>query len=88
MSSNTQDERYITSENRNVEAAGTSFAYRDLGSGEVPLVLLQHFRGNLDNWDPSLIDALALVLTQTRRDPDQLRVALDAAYAYLRSFAA
>ena len=28
-----------------------------------------------------------LVLTQTRRDPDQLRVALDAAYAYLRSFA-
>ena len=29
-----------------------------------------------------------LVLTQTRRDPQQLRVALDAAYAYLRSFAA
>jgi AcrR family transcriptional regulator len=28
-----------------------------------------------------------LVLTQTRRDPNQLRVALDAAYAYLRSFA-
>ena len=29
-----------------------------------------------------------LVLTQTRRDPQQLRIALDAAYAYLRSFAA
>ena len=28
-----------------------------------------------------------LVLTQTRRDPQQLRLALDAAYAYLRSFA-
>ena len=26
----------------------------------MPLVLLQHFRGNLDNWDPALIDALAL----------------------------
>jgi len=26
---------------------------------DVPLVLLQHFRGNLDNWDPALIDALA-----------------------------
>jgi len=38
---------------------GTRFAYRDVGSGEVPLVLLQHFRGNLDNWDPALIDALA-----------------------------
>ena len=28
-----------------------------------------------------------LVLTQTRRDPHQLRIAIDAAYAYLRSFA-
>jgi pimeloyl-ACP methyl ester carboxylesterase len=35
------------------------YAYRDLGEGEVPLVLLQHFRGNLDNWDTALIDALA-----------------------------
>ena len=35
------------------------YAYRDLGHGDVPLVLLQHFRGNLDNWDPALIDALA-----------------------------
>ena len=33
--------------------------YRDAGDGNVPLVLLQHFRGNLDNWDPALIDALA-----------------------------
>src|SRR4051794_38957733 len=37
----------------------TEFAYRELGEGEVPLVLLQHFRGNLDNWDPALVDALA-----------------------------
>src|SRR5204862_6067720 len=29
-----------------------------------------------------------LLLTQTRRDPEQLRLALDAAYAHLRSFAA
>jgi pimeloyl-ACP methyl ester carboxylesterase len=35
------------------------YAYRDLGDGDVPLVLLQHFRANLDNWDPALIDALA-----------------------------
>ena len=35
------------------------YAYRDLGEGEVPLVLLQHFRGNLDSWDPALADALA-----------------------------
>ena len=25
----------------------------------MPLVLFQHFRGNLDYWDPPLIDALA-----------------------------
>jgi pimeloyl-ACP methyl ester carboxylesterase len=35
------------------------YAYRDLGAGDVPLVLLQHFRGNLDNWDPALVDDLA-----------------------------
>jgi pimeloyl-ACP methyl ester carboxylesterase len=49
--------------NRLISAGnGVDYAYRDTGtdvSGEVPLVLLQHFRGNLDNWDPALIDALA-----------------------------
>jgi pimeloyl-ACP methyl ester carboxylesterase len=60
MSPSTATENYITSENQRMEAPnGASFAYRDLGSGEVPLVLLQHFRGNLDNWDIALLDALA-----------------------------
>src|ERR1700722_17818483 len=49
--------------NQAVRAAnGVDYAYRDTGGGrqgEVPLVLLQHFRGNLDNWDPALIDVLA-----------------------------
>jgi pimeloyl-ACP methyl ester carboxylesterase len=40
-------------------AGGLDDAYRDVGIGSVPLVFLQHFRGNLDNWDPALIDALA-----------------------------
>src|ERR1043165_4793529 len=43
-----------------IEAAGIEFAYRRFGhSAEMPLVMLQHFRGNLDNWDPALTDALA-----------------------------
>jgi pimeloyl-ACP methyl ester carboxylesterase len=43
-----------------VEAAGIEFAYRRFGSrADIPLVMLQHFRGNLDNWDPALVDALA-----------------------------
>ena len=43
-------------------ANGVDYAYRDTGGGEdeLTLVLLQHFRGNLDNWDPALIDALAM----------------------------
>jgi pimeloyl-ACP methyl ester carboxylesterase len=46
--------------NQRVSAAdGIEYAYRDTGDSGVPLVLLQHFRGNLDNWDPALIDALA-----------------------------
>ena len=35
------------------------YAYREAGSGDRALVLLQHFRGNLDNWDPALVDSLA-----------------------------
>lgn len=41
-------------------ANGITYAYRDQSDGgEVPVILFQHFRGNLDNWDPILIDALA-----------------------------
>src|SRR5262245_1890378 len=38
---------------------GIEYAYRELGAGDVPLLVLQHFRGNLENWDPALVDALA-----------------------------
>jgi pimeloyl-ACP methyl ester carboxylesterase len=52
--------RYADARTRRVTAeSGIEYAYRDLGEGDVPLVLLQHFRGNLDNWDPALVDALA-----------------------------
>jgi len=50
---------YVAAPNRVTSAAnGVDYAYRELGEGPT-LVLLQHFRGNLDNWDPALIDALA-----------------------------
>jgi pimeloyl-ACP methyl ester carboxylesterase len=56
-------EGYAELANATVKAAnGIDCAYRDTGGGRegvLPLVLLQHFRGNLDNWDPALIDALA-----------------------------
>jgi pimeloyl-ACP methyl ester carboxylesterase len=52
---------YVDSKNQVLNADnGVDYAYRATGATDAaPLVLLQHFRGNLDNWDPALIDALA-----------------------------
>ena len=51
---------YIESPSKTISGANSiSYAYRATGDGAVPLVLLQHFRGNMDNWDPALIDDLA-----------------------------
>jgi pimeloyl-ACP methyl ester carboxylesterase len=51
---------YSEATNKVIRAAsGIDYGYRDVGDGAVPIVLLQHFRGNLDNWDPALIDGLA-----------------------------
>src|SRR5579864_8659160 len=51
---------YVVSPTKAAHAPnGISYAHREVGEGPVPLVLLQHFRGNLDSWDPALIDALA-----------------------------
>ena len=34
---------------------GIDYVYRRRGvAGDRPLVLLRHFRGNLNNWDPAL----------------------------------
>jgi pimeloyl-ACP methyl ester carboxylesterase len=43
-----------------VEADGVRFAYRRFGKpGNTPLVFIQHFRGNMDNFDPAITDPLA-----------------------------
>ncbi len=50
----TQLTSYSALPNNTVQAAnGISYAYPDIGGheGTVPLVLLQHFRGNLDRHD-------------------------------------
>ena len=63
MAATTEDRAYSGLPNKAVSAAdGIDYAYRDTGGeadGTLPLVLFQHFRGNLDSWDPALIDALA-----------------------------
>lgn len=45
-----------------LEAAnGETYAYRRFGKagGQPPLVMIVHFRGTIDNWDPQFVDALA-----------------------------
>jgi pimeloyl-ACP methyl ester carboxylesterase len=49
-----------TAPTRFVDADGIRFAYRRFGNPSgTPIVLLQHFMGNLDNYDPAISDALA-----------------------------
>ncbi|HYX76812.1 MAG TPA: alpha/beta hydrolase [Gaiellaceae bacterium] len=56
----TTEEQTTTDSIKRVTAENAvEYAYREFGAGDVPLVLLQHFRGNLDNWDPALIEVLA-----------------------------
>src|SRR5690348_15920431 len=52
----------LTAENRSVEIDGATLVYRRFGNEQTdapPLVCLQHFRGNLDFWDPILVDRIA-----------------------------
>jgi pimeloyl-ACP methyl ester carboxylesterase len=43
-----------------VKVDGADFAYRVIGdAGGLPIVLLHHFTGVLDDWDPAVIDGLA-----------------------------
>jgi pimeloyl-ACP methyl ester carboxylesterase len=49
-----------TAPTRYVKGSGIRFAYRQLGpSTGTPLILLQHFSGNIDAWDPAVVNALA-----------------------------
>jgi pimeloyl-ACP methyl ester carboxylesterase len=52
----------LTAGNLSLEVGDVSFVYRRFGNEETvapALLMLQHFRGNLDNWDPALVDRLA-----------------------------
>jgi pimeloyl-ACP methyl ester carboxylesterase len=49
-----------TAPNEFIEASGIKFAYRRLGPREgMPLILLQHFTGTMDSWDPAVVNGLA-----------------------------
>src|SRR5262245_54279737 len=50
----------LTAPTRFVEADGIRFAYRRWGKpGGLPLVFMQYFSANLDDWDPQVTDGFA-----------------------------
>ncbi|MDX6515330.1 MAG: hypothetical protein QOH73_996 [Gaiellaceae bacterium] len=52
----------LTAPNQSIQVHGDSLSYRRFGNEQTdapPLICLQHFRGNLDSWDPALVDRLA-----------------------------
>jgi pimeloyl-ACP methyl ester carboxylesterase len=50
---------YGTAQDEFVTIDGVQFAYRRFGATHgVPLLLLMHFRGTMDHWDPALVDTL------------------------------
>ncbi|QOZ51469.1 alpha/beta fold hydrolase [Bradyrhizobium sp. CCBAU 53338] len=52
--------RYVDAPNLSIGAAGTTFAYRDIGPRtDVPVILLNHWGAVLDNFDPRIVDGVA-----------------------------
>lgn len=53
---------YVNAKTKYVEVNGSKIAYRMYGSTSgtgTPIFLLMHTRGNMDGWDPTLLDILA-----------------------------
>src|SRR5215204_450531 len=51
---------HVTAPTQFLECNGNRFAYRRLGPAEgIPVVLLQHFTGTMDSWDPVVVDGFA-----------------------------
>lgn len=78
-----------------VTSAGVTFSYREYGpTGGVPVVFLIHLAGNLDNWDPRIVDPIARdhhVITFDNRGvgasdgtvPETIEAMADDAYAFI-----
>ena len=53
-------ESHATAPNLFAECDGFAYAYRRFGNPALtPIVFLQHYRGNMDDWDPIITDTLA-----------------------------
>lgn len=49
-----------TAPTKSINVNGSDFTYRSFGKKEgIPVLFLQHFTGNMDNWDPEVTNAIA-----------------------------
>lgn len=49
-----------TAPTKSININGSDFTYRSFGQKEgIPVIFLQHFTGNMDNWDPEVTNAIA-----------------------------
>ncbi|MDR6562250.1 MULTISPECIES: alpha/beta hydrolase [unclassified Arcicella] len=49
-----------TAPTKSINVNGSDFTYRSFGRKEgIPVIFLQHFTGNMDNWDPEVTNAIA-----------------------------
>src|SRR5213083_3798644 len=88
---------YKDAPTRTVSAGGVDFAYRELGPKVgVPVIFLVHLAGNLDNWDPRVVDGIAAkhrVITFDNRGvggsegktPDTIEAMAQDAVAFIRA---
>jgi pimeloyl-ACP methyl ester carboxylesterase len=88
---------YAAAPTRSIAVGGVSYAYRELGpKGGVPVVFFLHLAGNLDNWDPRIIESIAKerhVITFDNRGvgattgvvPDSIEAMADDATGFIRS---
>ena len=87
--------RWTSAPTRHLQVDGETIAYRDLGvDGGTPTVLLTHLGATLDEWDPRIVDALAVgrrviavdlpgVGGSTGRVPRTIKGMADAARAFI-----
>lgn len=58
--SSLQEFNHQTVPTKVINVNGTDFTYRTFGKKEgIPVIFLQHFTGNMDNWDPDITNAIA-----------------------------
>lgn len=88
---------YRDVQTRSISAGGVNFTYRELGpKGGTPVVFFVHLAGNMDNWDPRIIDVIARdhhVVTFDNRGigsssgqtPDNMEAMADDADSFVRA---